>query len=59
VGENGRGVERLRASYEAAGLSRVGLRLYEDARHELVHELNRDEVIADLIAWLAQVDPRG
>ena len=28
------------------------LRIYADARHELLNETNRDEVTADLVAWL-------
>ncbi|SLN72837.1 alpha/beta hydrolase [Oceanibacterium hippocampi] len=52
VGERGRGVARLLAAYERAGLRRVTSKLYPDARHELLHEINRDAVIADLIAWL-------
>jgi alpha-beta hydrolase superfamily lysophospholipase len=39
--------ERLRA----AGVDTT-LRLYEDARHELLNETNRDEVTADLVTWL-------
>jgi alpha-beta hydrolase superfamily lysophospholipase len=30
----------------------VELRLYADARHELLNETNRDEVTADVISWL-------
>ncbi|BCS31926.1 hypothetical protein TBR22_A11290 [Luteitalea sp. TBR-22] len=52
VGERGRGVRRLYDAYVGAGLTRVSLRLYPGARHELVNETNRDEVTADLIAWL-------
>lgn len=52
VGENGRGVERLVTLYKQAGLSHVTLQLYPDARHELVNELNREIVTADLIAWV-------
>ncbi|HEU0200698.1 MAG TPA: alpha/beta hydrolase [Burkholderiaceae bacterium] len=55
VGANGRGVQRLCDAYQAAGLERVRSRLYEGARHELTNELNRDEVTADLIAWLDEV----
>jgi len=40
------------AAYQAAGLSRVSMKLYQDARHELVNETNRDAVIAELITWL-------
>lgn len=59
VGGNGKGVRRLFAACVAAGLSQVSLRLYEDARHELVNEINRDEITADLIAWLGQRAPRA
>lgn len=37
--------------YRAAGLD-VTTRFYEDGRHEMFNETNRDEVVADLIAWL-------
>ena len=30
----------------------VTLRLYENGRHEMFHEVNRDEVFQDLISWL-------
>ena len=52
VGENGRGVQRLHDVYVGVGLTRVSIRLYPGARHELVNETNRDEVTAELIAWL-------
>jgi alpha-beta hydrolase superfamily lysophospholipase len=51
VGENGRGVRRLLAAYQAAGLERVSMKLYY-ARHELVNETIRETVTADMIAWL-------
>jgi len=44
-------VERLRA----AGLTDVTLRVWNDARHEIFNETNRDEVEADLLAWLDRV----
>ena len=52
VGENGQGVRRLLGMYQAAGLECVCMKLYEDARHELANETIRDEVTADVIAWL-------
>jgi alpha-beta hydrolase superfamily lysophospholipase len=48
-------VERL----EAAGLTDVTLRVWGDARHEIFNETNRDEVEADLLAWLDRVVPAG
>ena len=41
--------------YEAAGLTDVTVRTYPDARHEILNETNRDEVIAELISWLDRV----
>ena len=43
--------------YRKAGLRDVKHRVYPEGRHELFNELNRDEVTADLIAWLEQVAP--
>ena len=58
VGESGKSVTRLADAYRAAGLRRVTLRLYPDARHELLNETNRDEVTRELLAWLDQAVPR-
>ncbi|MCU1657975.1 MAG: Monoacylglycerol lipase, partial [Pseudonocardiales bacterium] len=38
--------------YRQAGLDDVTLKAYPDARHEVFNEINRDEVVADVIAWL-------
>lgn len=38
--------------YAAAGLSDVTLKVYAGGRHEMLNETNRQEVIADLTAWL-------
>jgi alpha-beta hydrolase superfamily lysophospholipase len=35
----------------------VEIHLYEGARHEVLNETNRDEVIADLAAWIERVAP--
>jgi alpha-beta hydrolase superfamily lysophospholipase len=41
--------------YRAAGLDDVTVRVYEDGRHEILNEINRAEVIADLLQWLQRV----
>jgi alpha-beta hydrolase superfamily lysophospholipase len=38
--------------YREAGLSRVSWHIYGNARHEVLNESNRDEVFANVIAWL-------
>ena len=52
VGEKGRAVLRAAASLRRAGLSRVSVKLYPGARHELLVELNRQEVFADIAGWI-------
>ena len=44
-------LEKLVARYREAGLD-VTVRYYDGGRHEMFNETNRDEVIAELIAWL-------
>jgi alpha-beta hydrolase superfamily lysophospholipase len=48
----GRLVDVLGQRYRAAGLVDVTVRLYDGARHEILNELNRDEVTSDVVAWL-------
>jgi len=51
VGENTKGVKRLLDAYDAARFTNVSHKFYEDARHEILNEINRDEVTADFIRW--------
>lgn len=52
VGNNGSGVKRVAALFRAAGVRDVTLRLYPGGRHEMLNECNREEVYADVLAWL-------
>jgi alpha-beta hydrolase superfamily lysophospholipase len=45
-------VEVLGQRYRDAGLTDVTVKLYDGARHEILNEINRDEVTADVLAWL-------
>lgn len=46
-------VELLANAYRRrSGLSDVTVTIYDGGRHEMFNEINRDEVVADLIAWL-------
>ncbi len=49
-----RGLRRLLAAYDAAGLRRVDHRFYPGGRHEMFNETNRKEAGSDLIDWLQQ-----
>ncbi|MGL5816599.1 MAG: alpha/beta fold hydrolase [Phycicoccus sp.] len=52
VGARGKGVAQVRDQYARAGLTDVTMTLYPGARHEVFNETNREEVTADLLAWL-------
>ena len=52
VGGFGKGVEELYNRYLKCGVEQVELKLYEGARHELLNEINRDEVTLDILKWL-------
>lgn len=52
VGQMGKGVEAAAQRYRAAGCKDVTAKLYPGARHEILNETNRDEVMNDLLGWL-------
>lgn len=54
VGDFGDGVKKLEQRYKNRGVYDLEMKLYEGARHELLNELNREEVTADIINWLEE-----
>jgi alpha-beta hydrolase superfamily lysophospholipase len=50
-------IELLGQRYRQAGLTDVTVTLYPGARHEILNETNRDEVTADIVAWLTNHTP--
>ncbi|MDN5789742.1 MAG: alpha/beta hydrolase [Micrococcales bacterium] len=52
VGDRGKGVEKVAEQYRRLGFSDVTVTLWPEGRHEMLNEINRDEVTAELIAWL-------
>jgi alpha-beta hydrolase superfamily lysophospholipase len=49
------GVEKLGVELRAAGLERVDVRIFPNARHEMLNETNRAEVTREILAWLERV----
>ncbi len=54
VGNYGKGVAAIYKRLQAAGCNAT-LKLYPDGRHEMHHELNRDEVFADIMDFLEKI----
>ncbi len=54
VGANGKGVTTAYESYKNAGITDVSMKLYDNDRHEILNEIDRDVVWADLLVWLEE-----
>ncbi len=54
VGECGRGVQKAVDEYRKAGVCVVDMRLYPGMRHEILNELGRAQVMADVDEWLTR-----
>ena len=52
VGEASKGIEVIRTKLEQTGHTNVTVRLYPEHRHEVLNELDRDEVMKDILAWI-------
>ena len=55
AGRMGEGMRSLQRFLRAAGVAQVDLTLYEGARHELFHEINREEFQEELVLWTDKV----
>jgi len=56
MGDFGRGVVKVYSQLINAGASNLEIRLYENARHEILFELNRYEVYEDIVKWIEASD---
>jgi alpha-beta hydrolase superfamily lysophospholipase len=56
VGAQGKGVIKLKEAYHKQGLTDLTLKLYPGGRHEMLNELNRDQVMQDLLDWIEKVN---
>lgn len=52
VNAEGRGSTALAEYYRSIGMEKVSYRIFTQARHETLNELNRDEVTEHLIDWM-------
>lgn len=54
VGGNTRGVLHAYEAFRAAGLHDVSHIFYKEGRHEMLHEINREEVYRDIVNWMKE-----
>ena len=55
VGEWGNGPQQLYDTYLNLDLTKTQLKMYNGARHEILNEINREEVYRDLYNWIANI----
>ncbi len=53
VGNYGKGIRMIEKQLLRAGVSDLTVWIYPGARHELLNETNRDEVMRDVLSWFA------
>ena len=51
VGGNTESARQLISRYEGHGIKNITYKFYADARHEILNEINRDEVHRDILNW--------
>ena len=54
VGSYGKGVEAAAESFRAYGVTHVDVKLYPADRHEILNELDRQQVYEDLWRWMEE-----
>lgn len=52
VGNFGKSVENIYKNYRSCGIKDVSIKLYENDRHEILNEVDRKMVFADLLTWM-------
>ncbi len=52
VGDMGKGVRKVYRLYQATGHKDVSCKLYADDRHEILNELDKEQVFEDIYAWM-------
>lgn len=52
VGSNGAGVKKVHGYFQKYGTKDLTLKFYPEGRHEMLNETNKDQVYADVLAWL-------
>lgn len=56
VGDNGKGVRRFEAMLRQIGMQCVTCILYPKNRHELIHDLDKKQVMKDILGWCSRIE---
>ena len=54
VGDFGKAVEKIFHQYQEAGIKDVTMKLYDNDRHEILNEQDRQQVYEDILRWMEE-----
>lgn len=54
VGDYGRGVEKVYQSFREIGMENVQMKLYPKDRHEILNEVDKEDIYGDIYRWILQ-----
>lgn len=54
VGNYGKSIEKVYQSYKEHGMQNIQMKLYENDRHELLNETDREQIYGDIYRWILQ-----
>ena len=52
VGDFGKGVKKVYKTLKELKINDLNIKLYQDGRHEMLNEINNEEVYKDILEWL-------
>lgn len=52
VGEQGKGVIRAYKSFKRSGIKDIDINLYENLRHDILHEDCKEQILKDMYVWI-------
>jgi len=52
VGDFGKGIKKAYDIFKGLKIKNVSIKLYEDDRHEILNELDREQVYEDILSWM-------
>ena len=52
VGNYGKGVEQTAEAFRRAGMERVDVKIYPLGRHEILNEINKEDIYRDVARWM-------
>ena len=54
VGNYGKGVRKTEEAFRKTGMTDVACKIYPLGRHEILNEINREEVYEDVFQWIEE-----